>query len=97
MKKDNRNSPLEIKISNGQLVVSVGVDTLAWATDYNNGGPLDGCSVKTGSEEEWAKDVAREMEEEGHGFNVSTRVGTFLDQMIEYAYERGSAAIERKG
>lgn len=94
MKKDNKDSPLKIKVSNGKLVISIGVNTLAFAADYENGGPLKDCSVKAGSEEELAKDVAREMEEEGHGYNVSTRIGSFLDEMIGYAYERGSLAID---
>lgn len=93
-KKSPKDSPLAVQVTGGKLVISIGINTLAWACDPANGGKLDGWKVKAGSEMEWAEDVAHEMEHEEGDFDVQSRVGKWLDEMADCAAESGSCALQ---
>jgi hypothetical protein len=93
-KKSPKDSPLAVKVTGGKLVISIGINTLAWACDPANGGKLGDWKVKEGSEMEWAKDVAHEMEHEEGDFDAQSRVGKWLDEMADCAAESGSCALE---
>ena len=93
------NKTLEVHIIDGQLVVRIGVETLAWASDHSDfSTPYDdkvGAFVpkwKVIDQLEFAKDVARELRrEEEDGSSLLTNV---LDKAIEAAIEQGSLGIE---
>ena len=93
------NKTLEVHIIDGQLVVRIGVETLAWASDHSDfSTPYDdkvGDFVpkwKVIDQLEFAKDVARELRrEEEDGSSLLTNV---LDKAIEAAIEQGSLGIE---
>ena len=93
------NKTLEVHIIDGQLVVRIGVETLAWASDHSDfSTPYDdkvGDFVpkwKVIDQLEFAKDVARELRrEEEDGSSLLTNV---LDKAIEAAIGQGSLGIE---
>lgn len=93
-RKYNCNAILKAKVKKGVLRIEIGVETLAWATNPENGGPLEGFRVRNGKELLWAHDVAREMMHEDGDYNGQPRVGEWLDEMILKAAENGSGALE---
>ena len=92
--KSPKDSPLAVKVAGGKLIIEIGANTLAFACDPANGGTLGNLKVKKGSEIEWAKDVAHEMEHEEGDFEAQSRIGKWLDEMADYAAENGSCALE---
>ena len=96
------NKTLEVHIIDGQLVVRIGVETLACASDHSDfSTPYDdkvGDFVpkwKVIDQLEFAKDVARELRrEEEDGSSLLTNV---LDKAIEAAIGQGSLGIEEMG
>lgn len=92
--KDKRNTPLHAEIKNGQLIISIGVETLVWASQPENGGPLGNLRIAEGKADEWAKDVLREVLFEDGDYNAQSYVSTFLDEMMTHASNHGSSAIE---
>ena len=98
-KKTARDTPLSVGIENDQLVVRIGIDTLAFCAQPENGGPvLDtqtlACRVDSRRARQWAKDVVREMTDEAE--NGDTPLCKFLDKMMCSAAENGSMAIHYK-
>ena len=89
------DAPLKVEVVRGKLVISIGINTLAWASESANGGPLEGWRVIPGQEKQWAKDVADEMEYEDGDYNAQSRVGEWLDKMIARASDAGSGAQEQ--
>lgn len=87
-------APLKVKIKDGQLVVSIGINTLAWAAQPENEGPLEGWRITAGRESEWADDVAREMMRDDGGWGSQPKVGEWIDTMMVAASQRGSGAQE---
>lgn len=83
--------PLTAKVEGDRLVISIGVETLAWASDPENGGTLEGVKVDASHHHEFAKDVASEMmrEDEIGQFPLSE----FLDEMMGKAADSGSGAL----
>ena len=98
--------PLQVKIEDEELVIRIGIDTLAWAFEHqDDNNPY----VSTGKDEdgethdwirqfevvdqkEFAKDVIREIvREEEDG---STPLEDFLDKMGNTAADQGSIGIE---
>lgn len=90
MKATHQNAPLKVGVRNGKLVISIGVETLAWASQTINGGPLD-IKVRKGQYETFAKDVAREITKEDEVGD--TPLAVFLDAMMVKASEEGSPAL----
>jgi hypothetical protein len=88
----NRNSHAKAEIRNGKVIVSIGIETLAWAAQPENGGTLGKFRIKVGKEDEWARDVVREMNYEEGDFESSPRFCKWLDEMMGRASENGSGA-----
>lgn len=95
---DNRNDKLSVSISDGRLVISLGIETLVWALEHS--GPLEEYNERTGEYENpkvtdvdaFAKDVMYSLlEEEEDGSNAITRL---LDSAMLNAIEQGSENVE---
>lgn len=85
------SAPLESAVIDGKLVISIGVETLAWASRPENGGPLETCEVEEGWESQFARDVAYEIvREEENGESPMCR---FLDRMMQSAADNGSESL----
>lgn len=94
MKKSARNAintPLRGEVSDGRLVVEIGIETLEWASRPSNGGPLSACRVDARRRRQWATDVVKEMLRENEvGESPLIR---FIDEMMRSAADHGSAAL----
>ena len=88
---DNKNTPLDATVVADMLVITIGVETLAWAADPKNGGKLDNCKVDGRRRRQFAQDVARAMCEEDEVGN--SPLNAFIDEMMEAAAEAGSGAL----
>lgn len=89
--KGNRNLPLQVHIQDGILFMAIGVETLAWASLEENGGPLQDAQIV--NEDEFARDVSIEMMRENGDWQSEMAASKWLDEMVEAAAERGSAGI----
>ena len=85
------NTPLRAFVSDKILTVQIGIETLEWASRPENGGPLEGCKVDGRCRAMWAKDVVLAMEHENE--IGESPLGKFIDSMMEYAANNGSAAL----
>lgn len=86
------DAPLKFAVIGGKLVISIGVETLAWVSRPENGGHLEKCEVEKGWEKQFARDVVYEMgreEEDG-----TTPLHLFIDRMIQSAADNGSEALK---
>ena len=90
--------PLEAKVEHGQLVIAIGVQTLAHAgafADWAN--PFDEAAddyIRTfaiADEGEFAKDVVRAMLAEGEDGSIP--LSDFLDRMAQAAIDDGSLGL----
>lgn len=84
----NKNKPLTIEISEDQIIISIGLETLKMVQEY---GP---CSTegKIIDLDEFAKDVHSVLTDENAvGMNM---VMDMIDEAIEKAMEEGSEGIE---
>lgn len=80
-----KDKPLECKVENDQLIISIGVDTLAFADTERTG-------LKILNPLEYAKDVANSMaDEDDIGATPLTR---FIDKMMQSAVDNGSMWVE---
>ncbi len=89
MKKPT-NSPLSVKVVKDQLVISIGVSTLAYA--LQNGPEPFGARIT--NEKGFAKDVARALEDGDEG---GTPLERLLDEMANHAIENGSVHVHLDG
>lgn len=82
--------PLTIGIEGQQLVIRIGISTLAFCTHAEVGGPLpEDCKVV--SERAWAKDVVAAMKiEEEDGATVINKA---IDTAMKDAFYNGSTAV----
>lgn len=90
--------PLTVTVKNGQLVIAIGVQTLAWATAYADwANPFNEARddyIRTFAiedPEQFAKDVASAMLAERE--DGASPLSLFLDQMAEAAINDGSTGI----
>ena len=95
------NTSLDVEIIDGRLLISIGIETLAWASDHSD------LSMPYNTEAndfvpKWkvidplgfATDVARELRREAEdGSSLLTRV---LDKALEEAIEQGSLSVEEQ-
>lgn len=58
-----KDSPLSVRLENNQLVISIGINTLAFASSWENGGPVENLEIKKGFEQKWAEAVERGINE----------------------------------
>jgi len=93
-----KKRPLTVRLERDELVIRIGIDTLAFTTDecpifYN--GDRDASDVKVVNQKEWARDVIDSlMHEEEDG---STPVTELLDKVMSDAVDAGSIAVELAG
>lgn len=94
-----KDQPLSCKIADDELVIRIGIDTLAFSCErcddpfwcYNE---VVGDFVqqwKVIDNQEWAVDVARELNREGE--DGSTSLTRLIDKMFVKAMEHGSLGI----
>lgn len=88
---NSQNTPLKAEVSDGILMVKIGIETLEWASKPENGGPLEDCAVDGRRRREWAEDVVREMTRENE--IGESPLGEFIDSMMEKAANNGSTAL----
>jgi hypothetical protein len=75
-----KDQPLKAEVEGDRLVVSIGVKTLAWASQHRNGGVLKDCRVDPEQLHEFSRDVTRAMcAEDELG---ATPLCNFLEDMI---------------
>ena len=101
MKPDEHpTAPLQCQVKGNRLEITIGVETLVWASRAKNGGPeeLEGserggqkCHVDGRRRIQWAKDVAHEITREDEVGNSPLNV--FLDEMMVKAADNGSSAL----
>lgn len=87
--------PLQVKIVNDRLVISVGIEVLAFAAEncerfYD--GEKDAYTLKVTDKAKFAIDVARELNREKE--NGETPVSVLLDQAFEDAVGDGSEGVK---
>lgn len=89
----SQDQPLDCRVEGNQLVIRIGIDTLAFAAMQNSGTSADIIyGAKVIDNREWAKDVRRELlreEEDG-----SSPLTNLLDRAMTSAAEEGSTALE---
>lgn len=85
------NIPLKCEVMNGCLFITIGIETLAWATRPANGGTLERCSVDPEKAEAFARDVAKEIMRDDEIGEMP--ITAFLDKMIDKAVDNGSEAL----
>ena len=97
--KANKDAPLSVEVKEDQLVISIGIDTLAYCFDHSEfAAPFDEeeCEwvpkYKVISPAEFAKDVMYELDREEE--DGSTPLNLLLDKMCEEAANNGSLGIE---
>ncbi len=93
------NSPLECKIKDGKLVISIGINVLDFATEQREPFTIFDFEAnkyvqkwKVVDALEFAKDVARQFNRERE--DGSTPLTNLLDEMSIAALEQGSIGIE---
>jgi len=92
--KKNKDLALNTRIENDQLVITVGISVLAFASKEKNGGPLDDKKFKIINENHWAKDVLRALNHESE--TGETLVTKMLDGAYEEAINDGAEGVEYK-
>ena len=83
---DNKELPLSMEIKDGQLVISIGINTLAFATGVYI------TDFKIINNEGFAKDILNELDAEEE--DGSTMVHRMFDTAANNAIENGSEAVE---
>jgi hypothetical protein len=90
-KRRYKDQPLKVRVFDGKLVISIGTETLAFADSDRRNNETDRTYHVT-DPDHFAVDVTREMEREDEiGASPLT---DFLDKMMDYALEQGSAAVK---
>ena len=91
---DKSESPLSCEVVDGELVIKIGINTLAWAARLENGGILDKEEVEIDNTGQFAKDVAGAIEKSDDAGN-SLLTG-LLDDAIKGAVDSGSSGLNYK-
>jgi len=102
MAKRGKNRPLTVEVKGNELVIRIGIDTLAWAferSEYNRPWDEDVADFmqtwKVEDPKQFAKDVRIEMLNEQE--DGATPLGDFIDHACQGALNEGSVAIEEYG
>lgn len=88
--KSETDSPLGCEIEGEQLVIRIGVSTLAWASKKRNGGVVPD-NYRMVDKLQWAKDVANEIMHEDEVGN--TMLCDMLDEAMQSAMDDGSTGL----
>lgn len=89
---NSKEAPLSVRVTDDKLIIEIGIETLAWCSASENGGPLDDCKVNEKYYKEWARDVANEINREEE--NGDTPLNKFLDKVMNEAADNGSQALD---
>jgi hypothetical protein len=99
MKKCGANTPLLVDVKRGQLVIRIGVNTLAGAFVFSsNNNPYDEKKgdyvqvLKVIDAKEFAVDITGAMESQEE--DGSSPLSDFLDEMFEAAVNNGSMGVD---
>jgi hypothetical protein len=99
MKKLKKDYPLTVEIKDGQLKISVGIDTLAYSAEHSEyANPFDEKLYdykqifKITDPLQFAKDVKLILEREEE--DGSTPLNLFLDKICESTFDDGSEGVE---
>ena len=87
--------PLQCKYQNGRIVIEIGEEVLAHATDINPDlydDENDRGRYKVANHEAFAKELVSYLNEEDE--EGATRVTRMLDEAIYYAIDQGSEGVE---
>lgn len=84
-----KNTPLNVEIKNDQLIISIGIDTLAFAIE--NADKCDLYNIKIENSEGFAKDLLNELLQENEV--GETLMSDMLDSAAVQAIEQGSEFI----
>ena len=82
--------PLMCEVTGGRLVMSIGIDTLAWASTKRNGGTLP-YRFRVVNKREFAADVGRAITHENE--IGDTMLNRMLDEAIQKAADNGSTGL----
>lgn len=91
MNTPDPNIPLKCEVTNGCLRITIGVETLAWASRPENGGTLERCEVDPAKAEAFARDVAKQIIRDVNEDEIP--ISIFLDSMIDKAADDGSEVL----
>ena len=85
-----RDERLKVEISNGKLLIDIGLDTLAWAAEHSPDFEDEyyKSMLKISNIDGFAKDVVRELESEQE--DGTTSVHLLLDKAFKGAVDNGS-------
>jgi hypothetical protein len=92
--------PLSVKVDRGQLVIRIGINTLAFCAERcprfydHEKHDADGSYVRVTDKAELAKDIARALQHEQE--DGTTPLHILLDDAIEYAYGDGSLGFQEE-
>lgn len=97
-KRSPSKQELKVEVKGGRLVISIGIDTLAFAAENMDSNlsydddwkPTKGFTVS--NKKEFAEDVLRELEREEE--DGTTPVHILLDSACEEAVNQGSLGVE---
>ncbi|XHR29885.1 MAG: hypothetical protein ACFUZC_04890 [Chthoniobacteraceae bacterium] len=90
LKNGTATASLDCKIEGSELVIRIGVKTLAWASQEKNGGPL-GSECRIESASEFADDVATALLDEDEIGN--SKLTKTIDLAIQKAADDGSPSL----
>ena len=91
--KEQVDRPLGCAVEGNELVIRIGVGTLAWAAKKRNGGPIPN-RVRIADKHDWAKDVANSLQHEDEvGNSMLTEI---LDRAMRLAMDMGSTGLNYK-
>ena len=88
--KTESDKPLGCEVEGEQLVIRIGVSTLAWAAKKRNGGVVPD-NLRMVDKQQWAKDVALEVMHEDEVGNYM--LAEMLDEAMQAAMDGGSRAL----
>jgi hypothetical protein len=97
VKNKERNQPLICRVIGDRLIISIGIETLAWAAKDRNGGPVPN-RTKVSNKAEWANDVSLAITHEDEIGN--SMIHDMIDQAMQDAMDSGSIGLtfpEEKG
>ena len=85
MIKNKNDQPLVVEVKNGRLSISIGINVLAFASSWENGGPVENFKVGKGGEQRWAESIAYQINRDT--IDDPIPISEFLDNMIERAHK----------
>ena len=97
-----KNTPLAVGVEGDELVIRIGVDTLAYAALNSDAFNVFShvakdyvLAFKIGNNHEFAAAVARELKQDvGYGFDDDSRIALLMDKCFEKVIENADGSTE---